>query len=226
MKKLIAIIMALALALCLLTACGGKDKDSGSEGGGDLDITIGGPSDEDIPDVDFGAIMAGNGGGVIYGHLSAADRQAIIDAGKAEGIEVTFLPDGSTKFVNTDNGAIIIQNPDGTWVIEDEEGNKGQIGGDWPDNDFTKLVPKPDFGLNAAVESDQSFAVVFTDATLDQIKAYVEVVKGAGFTVDAETEDMEAGGMEIYNYTARNAAGYAISVFSMSGTAGLSIEKP
>jgi hypothetical protein len=112
-------------------------------------------------------------------------------------------------------------------TIETDDGTiQAQLGGDWPDNEFTKLLPKPDFALNVAADSGDAFTVAFVDATVDQLKEYVEKVKSAGFTVDAETEESEVMGMSIYNYTAQNAAGYSIMVFSVAGSVGMTIEKP
>ena len=37
-----------------------------------------------------------------------------------------------------------------TLTEKDADGNEGQVGGDWPDNEFTKLVPKPEFEFLAA----------------------------------------------------------------------------
>lgn len=68
--------------------------------------------------------------------------------------------------------------------------------------------------------------ITFADATPEQIRAYAEQVKAAGFDVNPETEDMEMQGMLIYTYSTQNAAGYSISVFSAAGTMGLAMQKP
>ena len=117
----------------------------------------------------------------------------------------------------------MIQNADGTWSFG-EDGTL-QMGGDWPDNEFTKQVPKPDFAISLAGGEGGSFGITFIDASIEQIKAYVEQVKAAGFTINPQTEDMEAGGMVIYSFTAQNADGYTVTVFSASGMTGMSIEK-
>jgi hypothetical protein len=253
MKKLLALALVTVLALSLLTACGGSNNsgNSGSSGGASASSgnnstgtpsggnnapsgsnstsspagnNSGGNAALSPADVNFGAIMGGGAGN--FSNLSPIDRQAMIDAGKAEGIDVTFEADGSVKFVDED-GTVAVQKPDGTWVIETDDGTmQFQIGGNWPDNEYTKMIPKPDFNIYTAVDSEESFAAMFQGATIEQIKSYVEKVKAAGFTIDAETEDEEMMGMVMYTYTAQNAGGYTISVYSMSGSAGINVEKP
>ncbi len=119
---------------------------------------------------------------------------------------MSFGTDGSMTVVDTD-GTTMVQKPDGTWTIKDAEGNEGQVGGDWPNNEFTKLVPKPDFELYAASGDDTFFTVAFTNATIEGIRAYAEKLKAAGFTVDPEVMDTEMMGMTVYNYIASNGKG-------------------
>jgi len=212
MKKLLTLTLAFTLILSL-AACGGGKKD---------------PVENNTPaksatDVDFGAIMAGGAGN--FTDLPPAERQALINAGKKEGVDVSFEPDGSVKFVDKE-GVPVVQKPDGTWQIGGEDGIQAQVGGDWPDNEFTRLLPKPDFEVQIGISNDDSFTIAFTGTTIEQIKAYVEKIKAAGFTVGADTTDMEAAGMTVYNYNAKNAAGYSINVFSASDTMGLTIDRP
>jgi len=82
---------------------------------------------------------------------------------------------------------------------------------EWPDNEYTKLIPKPDVaGVSTTNErSDEelrSFTIYMAkDWTIEQSKAYVEKVKESGFTypkyegASFVTED-EKG----YQYEARN----------------------
>ncbi|MDR1765795.1 MAG: hypothetical protein LBR77_06865 [Lachnospiraceae bacterium] len=84
----------------------------------------------------------------------------------------------------------------------------------WPDNKFTRLVPKPDFELGEydASKIALGFFVPVLETDLDAIKAYVEQVKSAGFTVNAETTEREDTSAGIYNYRAKNAAGDEIII--------------
>lgn len=224
MKKWFTVLLAVLL-VCSLAACGEKPNDDSLKrpGTSGSDSAQGGNTES--PEVDFGAILAGNGGtDTVYGKQDAAAKQRIIDAGKEEGLDVSFGADGSMT-VKDEDGTEIVQKADGTWTVKTAEGGEGQLGGDWPDNEFTKLVPKPDFALTAANTTAEEFTVAFSDATVEQMRAYTEKVKAAGFTADAETEDQELMGMVIYTYSASNASGYRIEIFSTSGTSGLTISK-
>ena len=231
MKKILAILLA-AMMVFALAACGDNnttdpDKDSpGVSQSGENNEDQGGENSTVNPeDIDFAAIMAGNGAtDVVWGKQDEATKQAIIADAKKDGVDVSFGADGSMTVVDTD-GTTIVQKPDGTWVVKDEDGGEGQIGGDWPENEFTKLVPKPSFELYAAVIEGETFSVMFTNATIEQIKAYAEQVKAAGFNLNEELTDENVMGMVIYSFAAENADGYSVEVFSASGTTGLRISK-
>ena len=178
-----------------------------------------------VGNIDIGSIMSGNDStDTIYGQLDEAIKQQIISDLAKDGYEASFGADGSMTIVDPD-GTTMVQKPDGTWVIKDEDGGEGQLGGDWPDNEFTKLIPKPDFELTAARVDDEGFVVAFQSATLDQIKDYVTKIKAAGFTLNEEVEDQEMMGMVIYSFTAKNADGYTIEITSASGTSSITISK-
>ena len=242
MKKLLALTLALIMVLAL-TACGNNDtpgnddplnrdpgtsqtdNQDGSQGGENNPSTQGGTPSVDVGDIDFGSMMGGNGAtDVVYSELDEATKQQIIDEAKKDGVDVSFGADGSMTVVDTD-GTTVVQKPDGTWVVRDEDGGEGQIGGDWPDNEFTKLVPKPDFELYAASGDDTFFTVAFTNATIEGIRAYAEKLKAAGFNINEEVEDQEVMGMVIYSFTAENADGYTIEITSANGTSSITISK-
>ena len=239
--KLFALLLALTLVFTL-AACGNGNNDdpSGSQQGTNAPLnreddtsstenqggTQSGNNDpSNVGDIDIGSIMSGNGStDIVYGQLDEASKQQIISDLKSEGYEASFGADGSMTIVDPD-GTTMVQKPDGTWVVKDDEGGEGQIGGDWPDNEFTKLVPKPDFELFAANTETDSFSVAFTSATVEQIRDYVTKVKAAGFNIDEEVEDQEMMGMVIYSFTAENADGYTVEITSANGTSSLSISK-
>jgi hypothetical protein len=237
MKKAILLILAPMLALSLAACGGGNDAPAESAGnqGGDTPLTrddtgaagTAVPSGEDnAQDIDMGAIFSGNGGDTLISSYDEATRQSIVNDAKEDGYDVEFETDGSMVMTDAATGETITQNADGTWTIGDSEGNRGQVGGDWPDNDFTKLLPQPDFALVGAQTSADQFAVGFSDATVEQVKEYTEKVKDKGFTVGAETQDENLAGMIIFMYSAKNADGYGVEVAFSSGTAGLIITKP
>ena len=231
MKKILALLLA-AMMLLSLAACGDnnttdpdKDNPGVSQSGENNDSQGGENSTVNPEDIDFAAIMAGNGAtDVVWGKQDEATKQAIIAEAKKDGVDVSFGADGSMTVVDTD-GTTIVQKPDGTWVVKDADGGEGQLGGDWPDNEFTKLVPKPDFELFAASTETDSFSVAFTSATIEQIKDYAAKVKAAGFDINEEVEDQEVMGMVIYSFTAENADGYTVEITSANGTSALTISK-
>ena len=231
MKKILAILLA-AMMVFALAACGDnnttdpdKDNPGVSQGGENNDSQGGENSTVNPEDIDFAAIMAGNGAtDVVWGKQDEATKQAIIAVAKKDGVDVSFGADGSMTVVDTD-GTTIVQKPDGTWTIKDAEGNEGQLGGDWPDNEFTKLIPKPDFELFAASTETDSFSVAFMSATIEQIRDYAAKVKAVGFDINEEVEDQEVMEMVIYSFTAENADGYTVEITFASGTSSITISK-
>jgi len=240
-SKLFALLLALTL-IFTLAACGNGNNDdpSGSQQGTNAPLnreddtsstenqggTQSGNNDpSNVGDIDIGSIMSGNGStDTVYGQLDEASKQQIISDLAKDGYKASFGADGSMTVVNPD-GTTVVQKPDGTWVIKDEDGGEGQLGGDWPDNEFTKLVPKPDFELFAANTETDSFSVAFTSATIEQIRDYAAKVKAAGFNINEEVEDQEVMGMVIYSFTAENADGYTVEITSANGTSALTISK-
>lgn len=229
MKRILAIIIALLLVFSL-AACGG-DKQPNNDDPLNRDDpstsqTQGGtnnPGDNtDNPNLDFGSIMAGGGAtDTVWGKQDEATKQSIIDGGKESGYDISFGADGSMTVVDTNNGSAVVQNPDGTWTFKDNSGNQGQIGGNWPDNEFTKLIPNPGFEISMINTSDDEFMAAFSNVTIEQHNAYVEKLKSAGFTIDADTQTNV-----IYSYTASNADGYLVSLTSAFDTCTLTVTKP
>ena len=240
-SKLFALLLALTLVFTL-AACGNSNNNdpSGSQQGTNAPLnreddtsstenqggTQSGNNDpSNVGDIDIGSIMSGNGStDTIYGQLDEASKQQIISDLAKDGYKASFGADGSMTIVDPD-GTTVVQKPDGTWVIKDEDGGEGQLGGDWPDNGFTKLIPKPDFELFAANTETDSFTVAFKSATVEQIKDYAAKVKAAGFNINEEVEDQEVMGMVIYSFTAENADGYTVEITSANGTSALTISK-
>ena len=241
LTKLLALLLALTLVFTL-AACGNGNNDdpSGSQQGTNAPLNreddtsstenqggtqSGNNNPSNVGDIDIGSIMSGNGStDTVYGQLDEASKQQIISDLESEGYDVSFGTDGSMTIVDPD-GTTMVQKPDGTWVVKDEDGGEGQIGGDWPDNEFTKLIPKPDFELFAANTETDSFSAAFTSATIEQIRDYAAKVKAAGFNINEEVEDQEVMGMVIYSFTAENADGYTIEITSANGTSSITISK-
>ena len=221
-----ALCIALALVLMLsLAACfgnnGGKNNATSSPAGSS---TSGAATSAPVSEVpDLGSLIGGAGK---LSDADAASRQGMIAAARREGGDLEFRSDGSAVFTDPE-GNVTIQKPDGSWEYRNADGDSTSIlfGGDWPDNEYTRLVPKPDFGITTSVTTDSEFSVLFVSAELDQIRTYVDQIKSSGFNVDAETEDMEMMGMVIFNFEAKNSAGYTVNVYSAYGISGLTVTK-
>lgn len=133
---------------------------------------------------------------------------------------------GGTGVYTDGDGNTVVQNKDGTIDVRGEDGAVAHIGSEWPNNEYTKLIPKPDFEIVITTTSEEGFSASFQNVTVAQLKDYVNQIIKKGFTVDSTTTDEEMLGMAVYAYEASNAAGYKISVYSTAGIAGLTIEKP
>ncbi|HNX13241.1 MAG TPA: hypothetical protein PK854_02465 [Oscillospiraceae bacterium] len=227
MKKWISLILALVL-MVMLPGCGLLRRIVSNAGKAVSEITESGEPSE--PETESSAETVSNydysATDTIYGQMSASEKQAFIEQAKLSGTDVTFNADGSTTFTYED-GSVTKQNADGTWTYSDEDGTATtQFGGEWPDNEFTRLVPKPDFGeLFGAVTEEKSFIVMFTNPDLNKMRAYIQAVKAKGFTIDAENTDETAFGVTVLSYKAKNAAGFEVTVASAAGVNSISISK-
>ena len=177
-----------------------------------------------MEDDQTGDLSEGLFGGMDFDELPADLQQQVKDELKEEGVDIKTNSDGSTTYVDAD-GSEITQNEDGTWVVTNEDGSTGQLGGDWPSNDYTKQVPKPPFGLTAASTDEYGFNVAFIGVDLEDLRDYVEELKDKGFTKDVESEDTETFGIVIFSYAASNSKGYRVEVTSAMGMCGMTITK-
>jgi len=160
----------------------------------------------------------------IWANQDEEIKKELVEEAKKEGAEITFGADGTTKVVGKD-GTVSIQNADGSWSFQNDDGSMSQFGGDWPENEFTKLVPKPPFVLMAADTSDTEFNVLFSGAEAGAIRDYAMKVKDSGFLQNASVMDQDLQGNVVYTFTASNGKGYEVNVFFSSGTGGMTIKK-
>ncbi|HOP09887.1 MAG TPA: hypothetical protein PK629_00165 [Oscillospiraceae bacterium] len=97
----------------------------------------------------------------------------------------------------------------------------------WPKSGLAKKLPEPEFGQLAGVtDTPDEFCAAFADISQEDLRDYIERVKKAGFTVDAELSDQAYMGIEMFSYSAENKDGL---VFMLSGTAGtctITLTKP
>ncbi len=95
--------------------------------------------------------------------------------------------------------------------------------GKWVDNEYTRLVPKPDMEVREAANTGMGYSIVFgRSVTLDRMKAYAEKLKQAGFNVDCGDEDNE----QYYSFWGDNADGWSVRITVTSNANNLLISKP
>ncbi|MBR6897583.1 MAG: hypothetical protein IKN24_05375 [Lachnospiraceae bacterium] len=110
------------------------------------------------------------------------------------------------------------------WTM-DPYGGYTLPGSEWPDNEFTRLVPAPDFKLMTSFTEEDEFTAAFQSLEVSQIKTYAEKVKKSGFTIDAEEESQEVYGIVVYTYTAYNEEGYCVQISFASGGGAVAISR-
>jgi len=86
-----------------------------------------------------------------------------------------------------------------------------EFSADWPKNEFTEQLPKPKFKTTADEPGEMEYTVV-CEASVDQLKEYVESLKTAGFTINDNTSEGSAFGVFAYCYMADNEKGYTVEV--------------
>ena len=177
--------------------------------------------------LDLGAMLMSGKMPIVFSTLPQEQQEAMKAEAAKEGTIIEFKSDGSTIFTSKD-GAVAVQHPDGRMTYKDTDGNEGNIGTGavWPDNALTRLVPKPDMTLAATnMEGDTAFAALFAEPTMEQLRAYVQKLKAAGFSKEATLEEQEAMGMKIFSYSASNSDGVKVELFSAMGTSGMNLVK-
>jgi len=94
----------------------------------------------------------------------------------------------------------------------------------WPENVFTKQVPKPKFevGLGTVTETEYSF---LCGADIPALREYVKDLQRAGFNKNADTQDTSAFGFSVYSYTADNNKGFRVEINNAMGISTIKIMK-
>lgn len=59
----------------------------------------------------------------------------------------------------------------------------------WPENEFTKQVPKPNFEIALGIPDESSYTAAFSNATVETLKDYVKDLRRAGFTQNEDTQE-------------------------------------
>ena len=137
----------------------------------------------------------------------------------SDGTRLYILPDETSVYVMS-NGKILTKYTDGSWKYLNPDGSPMQNDDNWPQNEFTALVPKPDFEM-ALNRSEALFSVSFTNINLRQMKSYAEMLKLVGF--DARLNENTLG--ELYQFSAYNTDGYKVSLLYNNGFGHLMMYK-
>jgi len=124
------------------------------------------------------------------------------------------------------------EDPSGSEEPSDSEGSSLDFGlgglgfGDkWPDNEFTKNLPKPKIPILQVMDYDGDFYVIFDSTNVKEVKAYVEQLKAAGFTSDVYEDEWDYEGETFYSFTGRSAAGLEVTIVVAGGSATMSVIK-
>ena len=184
MKRLLLLTLATALLVGCLAACGNavqsaQDALNNAASG----LNIGGNDKTD--DVALEDLLSGKGTPDIDS-LSAAEKAALVAEAAKEGVDLSFGADGSMTV--KDETGVTTYDGNGHWSFKGADGETAELGGDWPDNEFTRLVPKPDMTVSASSSDDEQCVVTFSGATLEQVKAYAAQIRAAGFEPTEENE--------------------------------------
>ncbi len=210
MKKYFVIVMAFILLATSICGCDGTADDNSAA--------------ESIADYGIGDVVAGAelDRTAVYSTFSEEQRAALVAAGEKQGITVTFGDDGSTVFAYNDGSKVITQHSDGTVSYRDgdaDESATAQLNDSWPQNQYTAKLPVPELKVGSSSEINGKFTVIFDDADKAGASAYVQSLKDAGFTAEAEEKDTPA----VYSYEATDAQGNGVKLIFVGGSCTVSI---
>ena len=97
----------------------------------------------------------------------------------------------------------------------------------WPKSGLAKKLPEPEFGQLAGVtDSPDEFCAAYAEVTQDDLRAYVEQIKNAGFTIDAALSDKDYMGIKMYSYSAENEDGLIFAISGTAGTCTITLKEP
>jgi hypothetical protein len=147
----------------------------------------------------------------------------------------TIHSDGSVHPQGEDTRMVMKKGGDRTEMRTDEKGGSyGQFNGEWPDDEYTRRIPRPPLPLNfvSLRKASEKLVAMFdpqvnsgpdfeNDVTVRKMRNYVAQLKARGFTevVMDKKKKLKIGGYESFIYEARDSAGYMARVFCGSGKA-------
>jgi hypothetical protein len=141
--------------------------------------------------------------------------------------------DGGVNPQGEDSSMVMQKGEDRTIMrIDDQDKGYGQFGGKWPDDEYTRRIPKPSLPLKFVnfIKPSDKLVVMFdpqagsgldfeSDATIREMRNYVTQLKARGFTeiVTDKKRRVEIVGHEYFIYEAKDPAGYMTRVWCGSG---------
>ena len=186
------------------------------------------------------SINVSEAGGIVDGKLIAptstgeclkTDVRIDENQGEYRSRTTTINSDGSVNPQGKDDRLLLDKEQ---MRVDRKDRGYGQFSGEWPDDEYTRRIPKPDMVLYFAFvnKKDHSFGALFKKNTeggnrnVAKMKAYVEKLKSRGFTINAKSrEDESFGGL--YVYRAKDSTGYLVHFFcTMDAACGVNLYDP
>ncbi|MCL2644028.1 MAG: hypothetical protein FWD51_01040 [Betaproteobacteria bacterium] len=128
---------------------------------------------------------------------------------------------------------------------DNEKSGYYQFGGDWPQDEYTQYIPKPDLAFpcpsvilkkgGPAVEltvncnrnpRDENAMSVTPEFIAKKAKAYAEILKAKGFTIDARLLDGMPPNVLPIGFSAKNGKGYFVRVLSDKNMNFVTLKNP
>ncbi|MDR2031791.1 MAG: hypothetical protein LBP86_05970 [Azoarcus sp.] len=145
----------------------------------------------------------------------------------------TIHPDGGVGPQGEDTQTVMKKGGDRTELRTDKkDGSYGQFNGEWPDDEYTRRIPRPPLPLNFVNlrKASEKLVAMFdpqassgsdfeSDATVRKMRNYVAQLKARGFTeiVTDKKKKYNAVDYESFIYEAKDPAGYMARVSCGSG---------
>jgi len=95
----------------------------------------------------------------------------------------------------------------------------------WPDNEFTRQLPRPDFEIVSVTSTAADFSAMCARVTMEQLREYAREVREAGFSEEVVIKDENLMEMDFYTFTAKNSNGYQAEINHLMGTSTFVVRK-
>ena len=194
--KITVCVLIAAIAVLTMTGCGA------------LGQTVSGLLEGSLPEIS---------GLDVFGAQSSQTAASDTTSAPAESSKFTF-----SDFTSAANERISslanelgldIQTQSGQTVITGSEGNRAQMGGELPDNEFTAVIAPIDFGtLLFSAENDNSFSFAMSGVTVQQVREYCGQLKAMGYDTDVAENSMSALGLDTYDFSASDSQGRHVKI--------------